>query len=222
VDPEGRFAVFSMNLAIIEENRGGAEVRDGRLLLTPERPCDDLKAIGFSTTLRPIRCGGRLVLVPEGRERAFCNVVNLGLPATFFRGVAYIREHDAPTSGRPVVPSEWAPLLLKAPVEGRVVEALSNARARVDFGSDRGAMSGLAVWSDPDGMGAAIGMGLVVATVVEVTPASCVIELKPPVQEWNRFRAGQRIFTRHPLADVAESLARKAAVAPTPRRSLTP
>jgi hypothetical protein len=224
VTAEGRFAVYSMNLAVIEENRGGAEVRDGRLILTPEHPYADLKAKGFSTKLTPIHWGERLVLVPEGRERAFCNLANLGLSETSLRGVVYIREGDERSdtlaSGRPDVPPEWSPMLLKAPIEGRVVEALSDLRARVDFGSDRGAMEGLNVWVVSHSVGGAAGLGWQVGTVVEVARASCVIELKAPVYDEVRFKVGQRILTRHPFADVAR--ARPAAGAPKADQSSTP
>ena len=142
--------------------------------------------------------------------------MNLGLTSQSLRGVAYVGADygwlNTPASGRPDVPPEWAPMLLKTPVEGRVIEALSDARARVDFGSDRGAIaepgrSGST--PEQDGRGDD-GKACRLGTVVEVTPASCVIESKFPVLASNRLKVGQRILTRHPLADVAQSLSRPA------------
>lgn len=205
VTPEGRFTVFSLNIAVIEENRGSAVVRDGRLILTPERHRDDLEAQGFATKLAPVRWGELLILVPEGRARAFCNLVNLGLRSDSLRGVAYVLDDhkwiNSSASGRPIVPPEWAPMLLKEPIEGRVTEALADDRARVDFGSDRGAMKDLAVWVVSHGPGGAACIGWRVGTVVEVAPASCVIEVKPPIYDETRFKTGQPILTRHPFAD---------------------
>ncbi|HEY2157969.1 MAG TPA: hypothetical protein VGH33_20240 [Isosphaeraceae bacterium] len=225
VTAEGRFAVYSLNLAVIEENRGGAEVRDGRLILTPERPHKDLKEIGFRTKLTPVRWGERLVLVPEGREQAFCNVVNLGLPAQSLRWVAYIRKNDEWIDDmifdRPDVPPGWSSMLLKTPLQGRVVEVLADHRARVDFGSDRGAMNGLAVWADLEAA-SSIGKGGWACTVVEVSPNECVIKIDPPIYSTLHFEAGKRVQTRHILADLAESLQRKAPAASKASRTPNP
>lgn len=202
--PQGRFTVFSLNTVVIEENRGRAEFREGHLILAPERPHADLKAMGFSTKLTPIHWGGSLVLVPEGRERDVCNLVNLGLPADHIRWLAYLREAGEPTVapdfGPTDFPPEWASMLLKAPIEGRIVEVLADHRARIDFGSDRGAMTGLAVWVDLE-WGSSSGKGAWACTVVEVSPKECVIEIKPLIYPTLHFEVGKRVRTRHILAD---------------------
>jgi hypothetical protein len=198
---EGRFTVSSQNIGVIEENRGRAEFREGHLILTPERPHADLKARGFSTKFTPIE---GIVLVPEGREREVCNLVNLGLPAHNLRWSTYLRESGVPAGvpniGAPRLPPEWAPMLLKAPIEGRVVEVLAADRARIDFGSDRGAMTGLVVWGDLT-IGSAIGKGPWACTVVEVSPTESVITINPPIYPALHFEVGKRVRTRHILAD---------------------
>ncbi len=202
--PEGRFTVFSLNTNVFEENRGRAEFREGRLILAPERPRADLKAMGFSTKLTPIHWNGGLALVPEGRERDVCNVVNLGLPNDSLRWLIYLGETNgpvvAPDFGTPCLPPEWAPMLLKAPIEGRVVEVLAANRGRVDFGSDRGAMAGLALWVDLE-RGSSIGKGAWACTVVEVSPSESIIEINPPIYPTLHFEVGKRVRTRHILAD---------------------
>lgn len=202
--PEGRFTVSSLNIVVIEENRGGAAIQDGRLILTPERPHADLKAKGFSTKLTPIHWGGSLILVPEGQEREVCNLVNLGLPSYHLRWFTYLRETDEPAfahaPGAPILPPEWAAMLLKAPIEGRVVEVLAANRARINFGGDRGAITGLVVCVDLT-TGSSIGKGPWACTVVEVSPKESVIEIKPPIYPTLHFEVGKRVRTRHFLAD---------------------
>lgn len=225
VTTEGRFTLFSLNIAVIEESRGGAAVRDGRLILTPERPRADLESKGFATKFAPVRWGEQVILVPEGRARAFCNLVNLGMTSASLRGVAYVPADygwlNTPAFGRPDVPPEWSPMLLKAPIEGRVVEALADHRARVDFGSDRGAMAGLDVWADLE-TGSSIGKGAWACTVVEVSPGGCIIEIKPPIYPTLHFEVGKRVRTRHILADLHESLRGRSPAASKASRTPNP
>ncbi len=132
VTPEGRFTFSSMGTVVIEKNRGRAEFRTGHLILTPERPDADPKARGFATKFTPIHWGGGLVLVPEGRERDVCNIVNLGLPFDALRRLAYLRKEDetaiSRNFGTRTLPTKWSPMLLPGAIEGRVVEVLANRR----------------------------------------------------------------------------------------------
>jgi hypothetical protein len=189
VKPEGKFSFgWRGCLGVYDENTGGAKVVGGRLILSPERPNVREGFRGTKTDFYVVRWSDRLYLIPEGDQQEFCNAVNQGQePRSRSHGRFYLRrgDWDRKVTGLPSVPQEWAPMLLKKPLRGRVIEVLSGGRARVDLGADDGVWKGMELWTDTEGFG--------LVEVVEVGAKSSVIATKYPDMTPIRFQTGQGV-----------------------------
>ena len=196
IKDEGRFS-FGWHgcLGLYDQNTGEARVVAGHLILTPERPNVRKGFQGTATDFIPIRWGERLYLIPEADRWEFCNAVNQGSePRDRPHGQSYLRSGDwrKKVSGLPIVPEAWHSLLLKAPIDGRVIEVLGDGRARVDLGTESGVWKEMELWADTDGFG--------LVRVVDVGAKDAVISTKYPGVTPIRFKTGQRVRSRHSVA----------------------
>jgi hypothetical protein len=197
---EGRFSFgWRGCLGVYDQNTGEAKVEAGHVILRPERPNVREGFRGTATDLIPVRWGERLYLIPETERREFCNRVNQGTePRDRPHGRFYLRrgDWDKKVAGPPSVPKGWESLLLRKPLQGRVIEVLSGGRAKVDLGADGGVWEGLELWVDAEGFG--------LVQVVEVGATSSVISVKYPDVTPVRFQRGQGV--RSKLSDERRSL----------------
>ena len=168
--------------------RGRAKVVNGQLVL---RTSGFVHRVIFRCVPRelvPIHWGERLYLIPKDEGKGFCNRVNMYGSGILGPSVAYfIREGDEKkdVSGLPAVPEEWTAMLLPEPLTGRVIEAVSPRRAKVDLGVRNAVWNGMSLWVNCEGAH--------VAKVVEVHPAHCYIESNNPATV---YRNGQAVSSR--------------------------
>jgi hypothetical protein len=185
-----RIAFFACTYveAILDAVASGADLR--KLVAEAGKVIKELGSEGLPREYVPVRWGEQRFLVPVGEGKQFCNAFNQGWLARVHTGF-YRRDGDErkPVAGLPDVPKDWEPLLLRTPIQGKVVEVLKGGRAKVDFGSEGGAWVGMEVWTDADGFGR--------AEVVEVGPKTCVIQRQ---RDDTRFKVGVRVRSRKPSA----------------------
>jgi hypothetical protein len=192
VKREGRFSfVWRGCLGIYDQNMGEAKVEAGHLILKPEKPNVREGFHGMATDYIPVRWGERLYLIPETERREFCNHVNWGgEPRDGPHGHFYLRQGDwdKKATGLPGVPKDWDSLLLKKPLQGRVIEVLGGGQARVDLGADSGVWKGMDLWADTKGFG--------LVQVDEVGAKSSVISARYPDVTPIRFQKGQGVRSK--------------------------
>jgi hypothetical protein len=215
VTREGRFSVeflgCGMTMSGVNYREyGGARLKAGHLILTPEQPIDPRGPKVRVSDLVPVRWGERQYLVLEEYKKAFCNGVNSG-DLNAFHSFLRRGDKDKKASGMPVVPKEWVSLLLKKPIDGKIIEvfdsnparllrgragaaaflghmieACENPRARVNLGTERGVWKGMRLWVDPAEYG--------LLEVLEVDELTCIVALAR--QERPGLRKGQEVKSK--------------------------
>jgi hypothetical protein len=198
IEPEDRFSyTWRGCLGLCSQNKGAAKLVDGQLILKPEEPGEMPVFRGKSTELIPVRWGNRLYLVARDQKKAFCNAMNLGEePRDNLHGRFYLRfHHDRQinaAAGKPSVPKDWEPLLLKKPIDSKVLKVLADGRATLDCGTDAGVWKGMELsveiptFGEPE---------FVRAEVVEVDPKTCVVR-RIFGRESIEFKAGLAVHSR--------------------------
>jgi hypothetical protein len=97
------------------------------------------------SSLRPVRWGERLYLVPADELLEFCNQVNDGAePRGDPHGLVLLRRDDwmLPVSSSPELPAQFLAYLLLDPVRGNLVKGDSERAGVVDRGSSQGLRPG--------------------------------------------------------------------------------
>jgi hypothetical protein len=192
INPGGYFSFqWRGCLGVYGQNKGRAKVVAGHLVLKPEQPNNQDGFGGTPTDFIPVRWGDRLYLVPAQDKGKFCNEVNQGTePREGAHGLFYLRRDDwkKKVTGWPVVPKEWVPLLLKKPLQGKIVEVLDGGRARVDLGVETGAWKDMELWVDTPEFG--------LVRVIEVEAKSCVVTASFPCLDKIAFKNGQGVRSR--------------------------
>lgn len=192
VQAEGRFSFrWSGCLGTYDQHEGPALLKEGHLILKPEKPNIREVFQGTPTDFVAVRWERRLYLVPAARGKDFCGQVNQGgEPRQSARGFAYLRDDDwtKAVTGLPNVPKDWEPFLLKKPLRGHVVEVLNGGKAKVDFGRADGAFEDMELWADVPGFG--------FVTVIKVEERSCTIAIKYPGRDGIAFEKGQKVGSK--------------------------
>jgi hypothetical protein len=198
IAPAGRFSyTWRGCLGLCSQNKGAAKLVDGRSILKPEEPGEMPIFPGTATDLIPVRWGNRLYLIAQDQKARFCNAINQGdEPRKSIRGFFYVRHsHDGQinaTSGKPGVPEDWEPLLLKKPLDSKVLKVLEDGRATLDCGTDAGVWKGMELSVEIPSFGEP---EFVRAEVVEVDPKTCVVR-RIFGRESIEFKAGLAVHSR--------------------------
>lgn len=140
--PDAGFVLWREGCYPIPTNAsyGAAELRDRRLVLSPEMPLGNRCSYGVANAFVAVRWGARHYLVPEDMLREFCFEVNaFGDEAPSF--LVKIADLEKPVRGRPDVPSGSAGFLLERPISARVASAVEGSEREVIL--DRGSADGL-------------------------------------------------------------------------------
>jgi len=124
------------------------------------------------SSLRPVRWGERLYLVPADELLEFCNQVNDGAePRGDPHGLVLLRRDDwmLPVSSSPELPAQFLAYLLSEPVRGNLVKGDSERAGVVDRGSSQGLRPGMILYSQGS-------LDLFEYRVVSTSPDSCQVE----------------------------------------------
>jgi hypothetical protein len=140
---------------VYDRNFGTVKAADGRIELSFHFPNTREAYRGLAPELVPIRWGERHYLVALDKMVSFCADVNSGFePIDGGPGTHLLRTGDEhkPAPGFPEVPEEYRRLLLKVPVEPRVIQVLDSrsqesglvlTRVTLDAGSNQGVFPGM-------------------------------------------------------------------------------
>jgi hypothetical protein len=138
--PDGGYSFLWSGCQGVYHRESGAASRAGEdLVLSP------LKPIGppMERTFLPIRWGRRSYLIPTGEIQKFCDAIVRGDEPRFeIRGRFYLLGDEAPVSGVPELPEEWAAYLRENLVIGAITDVTATGRARADVGSEDGVRVG--------------------------------------------------------------------------------
>jgi hypothetical protein len=185
-----------------ETARGHAEEKGGKLSLSIAAREEITRIDGrednwFLNDLVRVRWGGRQYLISEGQFAAFCNAVNQGEEprnddyGDFFLGEGH---EKIKVAGLPEVPEPWGRFLLKAPVQGRVIEVLPDLKAKVDVGMKDGIRIGMELVPTEESLFSA-------QVVVSVEEGGAIVKTKYPDGMYRKVRPGDLVSTKRP-ADV--------------------
>ncbi len=132
IAPDGRFTLTYHMCTGEYHTSGRAHLVDGRVRLRAylvSRPFGPRAP----KELIPIRWGERLYLIPKESGKHFCEYVNVrGGEPGWPPDPCFVRSGDdeKPVDGLPSVPREWESMLVRIPLEGKVVELIGRSRAR--------------------------------------------------------------------------------------------
>lgn len=147
VTAKGRFTFqWDGCLGTYDKNEGTADVKDGVLQITPQKPNLRDGFRGTATEFHPVRWGARMYLIPTNDMVEFCSDFNQGRePRRRAHGNYYLRRGDAdkPVSGKPAIPKQWTRFFLDKPVRGKITELVGKQEAWLDKGSADGLLVGM-------------------------------------------------------------------------------
>jgi hypothetical protein len=133
-----------------DHRSGRWDIADGLITFRVlERKPDGMEH-SLPSSLRPVRWGERLYLVPADELIEFCNEVNDGAePRNDPHGLALLREKDwtLPVFDSPELPEQLQAYLLSAPVRGNLAKGESERAGVVDRGSSQGLRPGMFLYS---------------------------------------------------------------------------
>lgn len=160
----------------IAQAAGTVAIRGGKLVLSPDTATVEAWPAGMGLQLVPVAWGERQYLVPDKDIMMFVNAVNRGNEPVrqVSRGNFFLREGDLdkPAPGKPDLPERESALILKKPVNGRVL-AMDHGMWKVDIGRASGMCPGmeLCCWSPADN-------SCVTLVVSSVQDNCCYVECK--------------------------------------------
>ncbi|MBI2921570.1 MAG: hypothetical protein HYY18_10855 [Planctomycetes bacterium] len=183
IEEDGRWACAAIRSAgcmiRYRHSLGRAMLVNGRVLFESDE-IDGEPSLQICVVL-PVWWGDRLYLLGPGDVARFCDLVNWGGEPRgsirFSSGKSYVRTAPSPfcteraidtsTDDRaPLLPEPAASWILRAPVEGRLTEALPDRIWKADIGTGQGVFRGMTLRARADGSE---------FRVVEVGSDSCVV-----------------------------------------------
>jgi hypothetical protein len=145
-------------MGLSDRNFGTVKEADGRIALSFQFPNKRVGLSGLAPEFIPIRWGDRRYLVALDQIESFCADTNSGdEPRRTAQGQYLMRDDDQArsASGLPSVPAKYSKLLLKAPVQAKVIEVLDSwkedpttfmTRVKIDAGSEQGLVEGVRLY----------------------------------------------------------------------------
>jgi hypothetical protein len=147
VTANGRFTFrWTGCLGTYDTNQGAANLKEGVLHISPEKPNVRDGFEGTPTEFYPVRWGARMYLIPTNDIVEFCSDFNQGKePRRGIRGNYYLRltDVDKAAPGKPAVPEQWTKYFLDQPVLGKITELVGKQEAWLDKGSADGLLPGM-------------------------------------------------------------------------------
>jgi hypothetical protein len=211
---DGRFAYgWGADDGGFSREEGTIDVVGGLLTLSPDPKQTETNRQGtlIHPRYRPTRWGDRLYLLTEKDFPRFCDHINMGLEPRRVRSGPFfmkmsrkdLAREDMPdfakAFGSPDLSERWSRLVLKTPIQGKIVEVLDRDRARVDLGSEHGLRADIALFAEQPG-GPRDDPHLARLTVVELEPKRCLVAVNR--SNWNfsfrELKKDQKITSRIP------------------------
>jgi hypothetical protein len=156
-----------------DHQSGRWDIVDGLITFQARDRKPDGMEHSLPPSLRPVRWGERLYLIPPDELLDFCNEVNDGgEPRSDAHGLVLLRQDDwtLPVSGRPELPEPFQAYLLSEPVRGNLVKGDGERAGIVDRGSSQGLRPGMVLYSQGS-------LDLVQYRVISTSPDACVVEV---------------------------------------------